>query len=103
MFGWVRGKQSFAILWHGPGSAASSPDFGSDLLCDFILQGPQLAALQPNGIRSRLLNSCHVPSERPAQPVLDGVGMNGHRKGELFCILLLIPLGRAVFPCKVEL
>lgn len=37
------------------------------------------------------------------QPVRTGLGMNGHTKGELFYILLLIPLGHAVISCKAEL
>lgn len=38
-----------------------------------------------------------------SQPFLAALGMNGHLKGELFCILFLIPLGNKVIPCKAEL
>lgn len=46
--------------------------------------------------------SC-MPLKGQHQPVLPGLGTNGHMKGELLYILLLIPLGRAVFPCEAEL
>jgi len=44
-----------------------------------------------------------MPLKGQHQRVLAGLAMNGHMKGELFYILLLIPLGHTVFPCKAEL
>lgn len=44
-----------------------------------------------------------MPLKGQHQPFLAGLGMNRHMKGELFYILLLIPLGNKVIPCKAEL